>query len=43
MALTVMASKFGAIIDGAEAIKKSYPNFFEDIKKWISEKRRNRI
>lgn len=33
MALTVMASKFGAIIDGAEAIKKSYPNFFEDIKK----------
>lgn len=32
MSLAVLCSKYGGIIDGAEAVKKSYPRFFEDIK-----------
>lgn len=31
MALSVLASKTGGIIDGAEAVTKSYPNFFDVI------------
>ena len=33
MAMSVVLSKIGGIIDGAEAIRKSYPGFFEDIRK----------
>ena len=33
MALSVLASIYGGIIDGCEAVSKSYPNFFEDIEK----------
>lgn len=33
MALSVLAAVFGAEIDGAEAVNKSYPDFFRDIKK----------
>ena len=33
MAMTVILSTIGGEIDGAEAVKKSYPEFFEDIKK----------
>lgn len=33
MALSVLAAVFGAEIDGAEAINKSYPDFFRVIKK----------
>lgn len=33
MALSVLAAVFGAEIDGAEAVKKSYPDFFRVIKK----------
>ena len=32
MSLAVLASKFGGEIDGCEAVKKSYPSFFEHIK-----------
>ena len=32
MALSVLAVQFGAVIDGAEAIAKSYPSFFEDLR-----------
>ncbi len=32
MAMSVILSKIGGSIQGAEAIKKSYPGFFEDIK-----------
>ncbi len=32
MAMSVILSKIGGAIEGAEAIKKSYPGFFEDIK-----------
>jgi 3-phosphoshikimate 1-carboxyvinyltransferase len=32
MALSLILSKYGGTIDGAEAITKSYPSFFEDIK-----------
>lgn len=32
MAMSVILSKIGGSIDGAEAIRKSYPNFFSDIK-----------
>ena len=32
MALSVILSKIGGSIDGAEAIKKSYPGFYNDIK-----------
>lgn len=33
MAMSVILSKTGGAIEGAEAIRKSYPGFFEDIKK----------
>lgn len=33
MALSVLATVFGAEIDGAEAVNKSYPDFFRDINK----------
>lgn len=33
MALTVLLSLTGGVIDGAEAVAKSYPDFFETIKK----------
>lgn len=33
MALCVLMTKTGGEIDGAEAVKKSYPNFFEDLQK----------
>ena len=32
MALSIMLSKFGGSIEGTEAVKKSYPSFFEDLK-----------
>jgi len=32
MALSLILSKYGGAIDGAEAVRKSYPSFFEDIK-----------
>ena len=32
MALSLILSQIGGEIDGAEAVKKSYPNFFADIK-----------
>ena len=31
MALSVILSKYGGIVEGAEAVRKSYPEFFEDI------------
>lgn len=31
MSLAVLCTLFGGVIDGAEAIKKSYPEFFEDL------------
>ena len=31
MALTVLLSLFGGVIDGCEAVSKSYPDFFEQI------------
>ncbi len=33
MALSLILSKKGGAIDGVEAVRKSYPGFFEDIKK----------
>lgn len=33
MSLCVIASVYGGVIDGAEAVSKSYPDFFDDIKK----------
>ena len=33
MALAVAASRYGGTIDGAEAVRKSYPDFFETIRK----------
>ncbi len=33
MSLSVIMSRFGGAIEGAEAVKKSYPNFFDDITK----------
>lgn len=33
MSLSVLLSVFGGEIDGAEAVKKSYPEFYNDIKK----------
>ena len=32
MALSLILSKYGGTIDGAEAVRKSYPSFFDDIK-----------
>ena len=31
MALSLILSKYGGVIEGAEAVKKSYPSFFKDI------------
>jgi 3-phosphoshikimate 1-carboxyvinyltransferase len=31
MALSVLCTLTGGVIEGAEAVTKSYPNFFEDI------------
>lgn len=33
MSLAVLSTLTGGVINGAEAVKKSYPNFFDDIKK----------
>ena len=33
MSLAVLCSLYGGEIDGCEAVKKSYPSFFEDINK----------
>ncbi len=33
MSLAVMCVKFGGVIEGAEAVNKSYPIFFEDLEK----------
>ena len=33
MALSVILSKIGGAVEGAEAVRKSYPSFFEEIKK----------
>ena len=32
MALAVLACKFGGVLRGAEAVEKSYPTFFEDLR-----------
>ena len=32
MALSILAARFGGEIQGAEAVRKSYPNFFEDLR-----------
>ena len=32
MALSVILSKIGGSIEGVEAVRKSYPKFFDDIK-----------
>ena len=33
MAMSVLLTRLGGVIEGAEAVTKSYPNFFEDIRK----------
>ncbi len=33
MALSLILSKYGGTVEGAEAVRKSYPGFFDDIKK----------
>ena len=33
MAMSVILSKIGGCIDGVEAVRKSYPGFFDDIKR----------
>ena len=33
MSLALLLTLFGGVIDGAEAVRKSYPDFFEEIKK----------
>ena len=33
MAMSVILSQLGGVLEGAEAVRKSYPGFFEDIKK----------
>ncbi len=33
MSLAIISSVYGGVIDGSEAVKKSYPDFFSDIKK----------
>ncbi len=33
MSLSLLLSRFGGVIDGFEAVEKSYPNFFSDIEK----------
>ena len=37
MALAVALSRIGGEIDGCEAVTKSYPSFFEDLKKAVIE------
>ena len=32
MAMSVILTKIGGTVEGAEAIRKSYPGFFDDIK-----------
>ena len=32
MALSIMLTQFGGTINGRNAVKKSYPNFFKDLK-----------
>ena len=32
MALSVILSQTGGVIEGAEAVRKSYPGFFDDLK-----------
>jgi 5-enolpyruvylshikimate-3-phosphate synthase len=31
MSLATLATLYGGVIEGAEAVKKSYPNYFSDI------------
>ena len=33
MALSLLASAVGGVIDGAEAVRKSYPDYFEVLRK----------
>ncbi len=33
MAMSVLLTRLGGVIEGAEAVAKSYPNFFEDVQK----------
>ena len=33
MALSILASRYGGFLEGAEAVNKSYPDFFGDLKK----------
>ena len=33
MSLAVLLTLFGGVIDGAQAVRKSYPNFFDDLRK----------
>ena len=37
MAMSVILSKIGGTIDGVEAVRKSYPGFFEDYKRVLGE------
>ena len=37
MALSIMLTKFGGMIEGIEAVNKSYPKFFSDLNKLGSE------
>lgn len=39
MALSLVLSNYGGVIDGADAVRKSYPGFFDDIKKLGAEVR----
>jgi 3-phosphoshikimate 1-carboxyvinyltransferase len=32
MALSIMLSVYGGMIEGVEAVNKSYPSFFDDLK-----------
>lgn len=41
MALSVMLSVYGGIINGEDAVKKSYPSFFEDLRNINIEVRQN--
>ena len=33
MSMSVLLTKFGGTLRGAECVNKSYPNFFNDLKK----------
>ena len=37
MALSVILSKIGGSLDGVQAVRKSYPGFFDDIRKLRAE------